>query len=54
MNTNLIRLFLCETKGKQVDYAKVADRAVRAGYIVEVAPVQVAANAERNVVESAI
>lgn len=35
MNTNLIRLFLCETKGKQVDYAKVADRAVRAGYIVE-------------------
>lgn len=35
MNVNLIRLFLCETKGKQVDYAKVADRAVRAGYIVE-------------------
>lgn len=35
MNVNLIRLFNCEVKGKQVDYAKVADRAVRAGYIVE-------------------
>lgn len=35
MNANLIRLFLCETKGNQVDYAKVADRAIRAGYIVE-------------------